>query len=94
MLCASSCDKELTATLHSEQYNNFLAFSSSDSETLIALPLVLFTSAAGNTAVNATSDLAMKDLISAISWLTELLAFNRSSSPRNKKIHTNYLATV
>ncbi len=31
MLCASSCERELTATLHSEQYRSFLAFSSSDS---------------------------------------------------------------
>lgn len=29
MLWASSCDKELTATLHSEQYSSFLALSSS-----------------------------------------------------------------
>lgn len=29
LLWASSCDKELTATLHSEQYSNFLALSSS-----------------------------------------------------------------
>lgn len=31
MLWASSCERELTATLHSEQYRSFLAFSSSDS---------------------------------------------------------------
>lgn len=31
VLCASSCERELTATLHSEQYRSFLAFSSSDS---------------------------------------------------------------
>lgn len=30
-LWASSCDRELTATLHREQYSNFFAFSSSDS---------------------------------------------------------------
>lgn len=29
LLWASSCDKELTATLHSEQYSSFLALSSS-----------------------------------------------------------------
>lgn len=29
LLWASSCDKELTATLHNEQYNSFLALSSS-----------------------------------------------------------------
>lgn len=29
LLWASSCDRELTATLHSEQYNSFLALSSS-----------------------------------------------------------------
>lgn len=29
LLCASSCDKEFTATLHSAQYNSFLALSSS-----------------------------------------------------------------
>lgn len=64
VLCASSCDRELTATLHSEQYSSFLAFSSSDSEIVIALPLVPFTSVVGITAVNATSDLAINDLIS------------------------------
>lgn len=44
MLCASSCDREFTATLHSEQYSNFLAFSSSDSETVQVpgAPFVLF----------------------------------------------------
>lgn len=30
-LWASSCERELTATLHREQYSSFLAFSSSDS---------------------------------------------------------------
>lgn len=30
-LWASSCDRELTATLHREQYSSFFAFSSSDS---------------------------------------------------------------
>lgn len=42
MLCASSCDREFTATLHSEQYSNFFAFSSSDSETVPGAPFVLF----------------------------------------------------
>lgn len=31
LLWASNCDRELTATLHSEQYSSFLALSSSDS---------------------------------------------------------------
>lgn len=42
VLCASSCDREFTATLHSEQYSNFFAFSSSDSETVPGAPFVLF----------------------------------------------------
>lgn len=41
VLCASSCDREFTATLHSEQYSNFLAFSSSDSATDPGAPFVL-----------------------------------------------------
>lgn len=37
-LCASSCDRELTATLHREQYSSFFAFSSSDSAEGAASP--------------------------------------------------------
>lgn len=83
VLCASNWDKEFTATLHNEQYSNFLAFSSSDSEMAIVVPFVLLeetghkgvVTVAAATAAAALADSDIKVTASALeSWL-ESLAF-------------------